>query len=57
MSNTATVNSAGQAHLIFRKTGVDTDGELLEMEARYPTNSSQPPYHYHPYQEEHFEVW
>ena len=56
MSNTATANHTDGGRLIFRKTGADTDGELLEMEARYPPNSSRPPYHYHPYQEEHFEV-
>jgi quercetin dioxygenase-like cupin family protein len=56
MSNTETPISTGQARLTFRKTGTDTDGELLEMEARYPPNSSQPPYHFHPYQGERFEV-
>jgi quercetin dioxygenase-like cupin family protein len=42
--------------LIFRKTARDTDGELLEMEAVYRPHSSRPREHYHPYQEEHFEV-
>ena len=42
--------------LIFRKTSKDTDGELLEMEATYIPNSQRPPLHYHPFQDEHFEV-
>jgi quercetin dioxygenase-like cupin family protein len=42
--------------LIIRKTGKSTGGELLEMEAVYMPASPQPPYHYHPYQEEQFEV-
>ena len=42
--------------LIFRKTGEETNGELLEMEAVYNPNSSRPPSHYHPYQEEQFRV-
>ncbi len=50
------INSTDGSRLVFRKTGVDTDGELLEMDATYPPRSSQPPYHYHPYQEEQFEV-
>ena len=48
-------NPAGE-RLIFRRTGADTAGELLEMEATYVPNSEQPPLHYHPYQEEQFEV-
>ena len=42
--------------LIFRQTAGSTDGQLLEMEAFYPPNSELPPEHYHPHQEEHFEV-
>lgn len=48
-------NSAGE-RLIFRQTAADTNGELLEMEATYVPHSEQPPLHYHPYQEEQFEV-
>ena len=40
----------------FHKTATDTDGDLLEMEVFYHANSTQPPYHYHPYQEEYFDV-
>ena len=42
--------------LIFRQTGAETNGELLEMEATYVPHSPQPPLHYHPHQEEQFEV-
>ena len=42
--------------LIFHRTGKETNGELLEMEAIYNPNSPQPPLHYHPFQEEQFEV-
>ncbi len=42
--------------LIFRQTGAETNGELLEMEATYVPHSPQPPLHYHPVQEEQFEV-
>jgi quercetin dioxygenase-like cupin family protein len=49
-------STAGDSRLTVRQTGADTDGELLEMEARYPAHSPQPPAHYHPYQEERFRV-
>jgi quercetin dioxygenase-like cupin family protein len=42
--------------LIFRQTARDTNGELLAMEAVYRPHSSPPPEHYHPYQEECFQV-
>jgi quercetin dioxygenase-like cupin family protein len=42
--------------LTFRKTSRETNGELLEMEMVYSPNSSKPPSHYHPNQDEHFEV-
>jgi len=44
-------------HLIFRKTTGDTSGSLLEVESVYtkPT-PSRPPTHFHPRQEERFEV-
>ncbi len=43
--------------IIFRETSEDTDGALLEVESVYtrPT-PSRPPNHYHPVQEERFEV-
>lgn len=43
--------------IIFRNTSADTDGALLEVESVYtkPT-PARPPVHYHPGQEERFEV-
>ena len=38
------------------RTGAETGGELLEMEARYPGTGALPPEHLHPRQEERFEV-
>jgi quercetin dioxygenase-like cupin family protein len=38
------------------RTGAETDGELLEMEATYAGTGSFPPAHFHPRQAEHFEV-
>ena len=50
-------NPVSGQHLIIRKTAQDTGGELLEVESVYtkPT-PSRPPTHYHPRQEERFEV-
>lgn len=42
--------------LKFTKTSAETNGELLEMEAVYHPSSQPPPLHYHPKQEEKFEV-
>ncbi len=42
--------------LIFRRTAADTNGEFLEMEGIFHTRSERPPEHYHPEQDEHFEV-
>ncbi|HEX6710827.1 MAG TPA: cupin domain-containing protein [Rubrobacter sp.] len=43
--------------IIFRQTAEETDGTLLEVEAVYTKPSpSRPPTHYHPAQEERFEV-
>ena len=38
------------------RTGADTDGELLEMEAAYSGEGQMPPVHLHPSQVERFEV-
>jgi quercetin dioxygenase-like cupin family protein len=42
--------------LVFRKTTADTNGELLEVDAYYKPGGNPPPVHYHPSQEERFEV-
>jgi len=43
-----------ELHLV--RTGAETDGELLEMEATYPGSDTLPPEHLHPQQTERFEV-
>ena len=50
-------NPVSGQRLIFRKTIEDTGGKLLEVDSLYtkPT-PSRPPTHYHPHQEERFEV-
>ena len=42
--------------LTFRHTTADTGGELLEVESRWESGGPEPPEHYHPHQDEHFEV-
>jgi quercetin dioxygenase-like cupin family protein len=42
--------------LLFVRTGAETDGELLEMEATYPGDGLMPPMHLHPSQAERFEI-
>ena len=42
--------------LLLVKTGAETDGELLEMEATYSGTGNMPPEHIHPSQTENFEV-
>ncbi|HYJ39000.1 MAG TPA: cupin domain-containing protein [Chitinophagaceae bacterium] len=40
----------------FLQTSSDTNGSFLEMIATYEKKSTVPPVHYHPYQEEFFEI-
>lgn len=40
----------------FIKTRWETQGRLLEIESTFRANSTEPPLHYHPYQEEDFHV-
>jgi quercetin dioxygenase-like cupin family protein len=42
--------------ITFLKTASDTNGEQVEVRVSYKPRSPMPPAHYHPYQEEHFEV-
>lgn len=42
--------------ILFLKTARETDGELVEVRASYKPNSGKPPAHFHPNQEERFEV-
>jgi quercetin dioxygenase-like cupin family protein len=50
------IGSPGGMRLRFVRTGAETDGELLEMEATYAGDGSMPPMHLHPNQAERFEV-
>jgi quercetin dioxygenase-like cupin family protein len=50
------VNPVTGQRLLFRRTSRDTNGELLEVEAVYPPKGSPPAEHYHPSQEERFEI-
>ncbi len=56
ISNIQENSNNAQQRFIFHKTGAESDGEIIEMEVTYPPHSTQPQYHYHPFQEEHFEV-
>ena len=43
-------------YLRFIRTAAETDGALLEMESTYREGAAMPAAHFHPAQEEHFEV-
>src|SRR5215207_4560073 len=49
-------NPAARMKLRLVRTAAETDGELLEMEATYEPGSVEPVEHFHPKQDEHFEV-
>ncbi|HEU4574271.1 MAG TPA: cupin domain-containing protein [Chitinophagaceae bacterium] len=49
-------NPVTQQEIKFLQTARDTNGQLLEMEARYLAHSKEPAAHYHPFQEEEFTV-
>lgn len=40
----------------FLRTGADTDGEVHEQRVEYLAGSPYPPTHFHPSQDEHFEI-
>src|SRR3954469_17901796 len=46
----------GGMKLLLIRTGEETGGELLEMEATYSGEAGMPPEHLHPQQAERFEV-
>jgi quercetin dioxygenase-like cupin family protein len=50
------IGSPGGVTLLFVRTGTETEGELLEMEANYSGDGGMPPMHLHPSQAEHFEI-
>jgi quercetin dioxygenase-like cupin family protein len=49
-------NPAARMRLRLVQTGAGTNGELLEMEATYEPGSVEPLEHFHPSQDEHFEI-
>jgi mannose-6-phosphate isomerase-like protein (cupin superfamily) len=62
-SNLVVVAHAGQEiegadgfRLLLVKTAAETDGELLEMEGEWGGDGQLPADHFHPRQNEHFEV-
>jgi quercetin dioxygenase-like cupin family protein len=50
------IHGADGFRLLLVKTGAETGGELLEMEATYGGTGGMPPDHFHPRQDERFEV-
>jgi quercetin dioxygenase-like cupin family protein len=50
------IEGPGGFTLRLLRTGAETDGELLDMEATYPDGGQLPPEHLHPGQDERFEV-
>jgi quercetin dioxygenase-like cupin family protein len=50
------IQSPGGMTLRLVRTGAETDGELLEMEAAYSGEAPMPPSHLHPSQTERFEI-
>jgi mannose-6-phosphate isomerase-like protein (cupin superfamily) len=49
-------NPAARMKLRLVRTAAETDGDLLEMEATYEPGSVEPPEHFHPKQDERFEI-
>jgi quercetin dioxygenase-like cupin family protein len=49
-------NPAARMKLLLVRTAAETDGEVLEMEAEYEPGSVEPPEHFHPSQDERFEI-
>lgn len=49
-------NQVSGQSIRFLQTAKDTAGALLEMESTFQPNSVEPIPHYHPYQEEFFEI-
>src|SRR5919204_105887 len=49
-------NPAARMRMRFTQTGASSNGQLVEIEATYEPGSVEPLEHYHPNQDEHFEV-
>lgn len=52
-NKTITNSKTGQT-IKFLQTAQDTGGRLLEMESTFRAHTTEPPLHYHPYQDEKF---
>ena len=50
------VNPVTGQRLRFVRTAADTNGEVLEVESSYQAGGPRPPQHYHPAQQERYEV-
>jgi mannose-6-phosphate isomerase-like protein (cupin superfamily) len=53
---TELINPKAGTKTVFTATAATTDGEYVEIEATYPPDSSPPPLHKHPSQDETFTV-
>lgn len=53
----ALINPVRGQRLVFRRTAQETNGALVEVEAFYQPTSVTPVAHFHPHQEEYFEVF
>ena len=49
-------NAKTGQHIRFVQTSKESNGELLEMISLYKGRTTMPPPHYHPHQDEYFEV-
>jgi quercetin dioxygenase-like cupin family protein len=56
VKNKVLINRITGQDIKFLQTSKDTGGKLLEIESIYHSFSKEPPPHYHPHQEEDFEV-
>jgi len=54
--NKLLINHLTGQDILFLQTAKDTNGEYLELETTYHSNSTEPPLHYHPFQSEDFTV-
>jgi quercetin dioxygenase-like cupin family protein len=54
--NKTITNSKNGMSIRFLQTAADTGGKLLEMQASYHPHSTEPPPHYHPYQDEVYTI-
>jgi quercetin dioxygenase-like cupin family protein len=50
------IEGFGGMSLLLVRTGEETEGELLQMEATYSGEAGMPQMHLHPSQAEHFEI-